>query len=247
MENIASNFQEEVECKEAKAFYAMQNAVESIHNETYSLMIETAIRNDDEKTKLFDAIRHCPEIRKMAAWAKYWMDKRFDLRVRIFANACFEGVFFSASFLALIWLGNKNKLEGFTQANEWIARDERLHFDFALALLKSKYRMPVNRQWKRFIRNIVMSAFDILVEFIERALKVKLIGLDSNDMIEYSKMCFNYATNYLGYGEFFENPSPPDWMIRMGMNNKTNFFEKKVTEYSKVKNQTYTFEILPKF
>lgn len=237
MENLSSNFQQEVDIKEAKAFYAMQNAIEAIHNETYATMIETLIRDEELKEKAFDAIRYCPEIRKMAAWVFYWMDRKHSLQIRMFAFACFEGIFFSSAFCAVRWVGGKNKLPGFTQSNELISRDEKLHLEFAICLLnKMKFDVPDD-----IVKLMVDTSFEILSDFIRNSLKIDLIGMSAYGMIEYTKCCYNYLTKSLSRGEYFPSPDPYIWMSEMGMANKTNFFEKKVTEYAKVTNTAYNF------
>lgn len=245
MENLSSNFQDEIDLKEVKAFYAIQNAIEAIHNECYSTMIESVIRDEELKTKALNAITFCPEIRKMAAWIFFWMDRMHDIRIRIFAFACFEGIFFSAAFCAIRWLGENNKMPGFVQANELIARDEKIHLKFAIKLLSF---LGFGGEWKEVAKNIVLTSFDILSEFIRKSLKVELIGLESEGMLEYAKCCYNKVTVKLGFGEFFPGAKNPyEWMKKIGMPNKTNFFERKVTEYAKVSNTSYKFERLKEY
>jgi len=247
MENLSTNFQEEIPFKEAKAFYAMQNAVEAIHAETYALMIETVVRDEETKLRATNAIQHCPEITSMAAWVSFWMKREHPLEVRIFAFAVYEGVFFNVGFVPIRWLGgDKNKVPGFIQSNELISRDEALHMNFAVGVLWV-LGFAGNKKYQEQVKLIVLSSFEIVAALIKRSLDGKgLIGMSSEEMIEYTKVVYNSLTSSLEFPEFFlgaTNPFP--WMNTVSMANKTNFFEQKVTEYRKVNDSEYKFEVKP--
>lgn len=243
MENLSSNFQEEVPFKEAKAFYAMQNAIEMIHAETYATMIETVIRDEETKRRAFDAIQYCEEITNMAAWASFWMSREHDLGVRIFAFAVYEGIFFNVGFIPIRWLGggDKNKVPGFVQLNELISRDETLHMNFAPVILK-KLGFHGNPKYQEHVKEIVSSSFGIMQKLIKRSLGDKgFVGMTPADMIAFTKTVYNRFTKWTGFGRFFppvENPFP-----KM-LPNKTNFFEHRVTEYRKVSDKDYSFREL---
>lgn len=245
-ENLSCNFQEEVNFKEAQAFYALQGAMEVIHNETYSTMIETVFRDGtngfdcSEKEKIFDSIRYCPPITKMAQWITHWMDRKYPLLVRLLAFACFEGIFFSSAFCSIRWLMRRNVLNGFCQANEFISRDEKLHLDFAIYLM-NKLNIKEHLD-KSVVEFMISTSSKILDEFVRDALKVELLGMNPESMIQYTKCCYDYLTSELGYGKFYDASNPFEWMIENGMANKTNFFEKKVTEYARVDEKVYIFE-----
>ncbi len=248
MENISTNFQEEVPFKEAKAFYAMQNAIEAVHAETYATMIETVVRDERMKEKAFNAIQHCPEIATMAAWVTFWMDRKHDLVVRIFAFAIYEGVFFNIGFVPIRWLGggDKNKMPGFCQANELISKDEALHTVGALYILDA-LGFCGNPKYADVVELIIQSSFEVIRELIVRALKIHLIGMTAEMMIEFTKVVYNKITKKIGFGKFFPGAKNPfQFMAEIGMANKTNFFEHKVTAYRKVQpgNESYEYRIL---
>jgi ribonucleoside-diphosphate reductase subunit M2 len=249
MENVGSNFQEEIDIKEMKAFFSMSNAIEVIHNETYSTMIDTVIRNDEEKELMFDAIRNCEPLKRMAAWVFIWTQRDKPLTHRIFAFCCFEGVYFSsAGFCPVRWFGRNNKLPGFNQANEQISRDEKLHLDAGIALLLHLGFDPVNDQQDRQVLELIVeTSSQILFDYIRSALKAELLGLSSDGLIEYAKCCYNYLTRSVGCEDYFKDAvNPYPWMKEMEMPNKTNFFEQRVTEYGKV-NTDYNFMRLQRY
>jgi ribonucleoside-diphosphate reductase beta chain len=245
MENLAVNFQEEVKYKEARMFYAMQNAIEAVHNETYSVMIDVVVRDEKMKQMAFNAIKHCPEIRTLAAWISHWTDRKHDLIVRLFAFAIYEGIFFSSAFCAIRWIKRNNVLPGFCQANELISRDEKLHLDFSVCLI-NKLIAETGASFPRDVMIfMVQSSFDVLSKYIKQALRVELIGMTSEGMIEYTKICYNYLTTAIGFGDLFEAKNPYSWMEEISMHNKTNFFEHKVTEYSKTQSiDDFSFQVL---
>jgi ribonucleoside-diphosphate reductase beta chain len=248
MENLSTNFQEEIPFKEAKAFYAMQNAVEAIHAETYALMIETVVRDEETKLRATNAIQHCPEITAMAAWVSFWMRREHPLEVRIFAFAVYEGVFFNVGFVPIRWLGagDKNKVPGFIQSNELISRDEALHMNFAVMLLRV-LGFVGDQRYEEQVKLIVSSSFEIVSALIRRSLDGRgLIGMTSEEMIEFTKVVYNTLTSSLEFEEPFPGVSNPfPWMLAISMSNKTNFFEQKVTEYRKVNDTEYKFEVKP--
>lgn len=246
IENINNNLQKETsEFKEAVAFYAMQNAIETIHNETYSLMIDTFIQDIVDREKTLNAIQNFPSIRKIANWMLNWMAPDIPLLERLIAFACVEGVMFQGAFCSIYWFKKQNKLSGLCKANEFIARDEFLHTQFAVELydhytnILSKYpKLP-----EKTVKNIILSAMDVAEEFTSSALQVELVGLNAKDMIQYIRCYADDLCSSLGYSPIYNVSNPFDWMILLGLKNKTNFFEDTVSEYSKIKTQKLEFRI----
>lgn len=227
-ENIDLNFVSEVNISEARAFYAYQSCNEMVHSETYSLMIEKLITDPDEKENLFKAIDTVPCVKKKADWALKWFDKSLPFAERLFAFACVEGIFFSGSFCALFWIKNRGILPGLCFSNELISRDEGLHQEFALVLMKHLKEQPSNER----LLEIINSAIEIEKEFITDALPVKLIGMDSEKMSTYIDFVAHRILSQIGVSsEIIECPF--DWMQNISLDGKTNFFEKRVGEYSK--------------
>ncbi len=244
VENLIEHFQRETnEYKEANAFYSMQNAMETIHNETYSIMIETFIQDFQERKKALNAIDNYPSIKKLAEWMFEWMDEERPLMDRVIAFACVEGIFFSGAFCAIYWIKKSNRLRGLCKANEFIARDEALHTEFAVALYHH-YTSVVKRSQKlsqKTVHDIIKSSMSVVEEFIRDALHVELIGMNSKDMITYVQCTADRLAVSLGYDKIYKVENPFDWMVLIALSNKTNFFEDTVSEYSKVKDNDFTF------
>jgi len=228
-ENIDNNFVNEVQIAEARAFYSYQGFNENIHGETYSLMIDKLIKDQDEKSQLFRAIDTIPCVQEKANWAIKWFDKSSTFANRLFAFACVEGIFFSGSFCALFWLKNRGLMPGLCFSNELISRDEGLHQDFAIALM-SHLNNPVT---EKDAIEIVKSAVEIEKTFICEALPVKLIGMDSEKMSQYIEYVADRLMKQLGFKPIWGNSCPFDWMQNISLEGKTNFFEKRVGDYSK--------------
>ena len=235
-ENLVENFKQETSSlKDARAFYDMQGAIERIHNETYSLLIEAFFRDEKEKTKAFNAIHYYPSIKKIAEWTFEWMSREHPLIERVVAFACVEGIFFSSAFAAIYWIKKRNILKGLCKANEWIARDEALHTEFAIALYhvlteveKTSTLLKESKIWE-----IIDSATKAAEEFTRDALKVDLIGMNADDMIKYVQCTANRLATSLGYKKLYDVENPFDWMELIALKGKTNFFERKVGDYAK--------------
>ena len=228
-ENTSLNFVDEVQIPEARAFYSYQGFNENIHGETYSLMIDKLIRDPVEKDKLFNAIDTVPCVNEKASWALKWFSRDRPFNERLFAFACVEGVFFSGSFCALFWLKNRGVMPGLCFSNELISRDEGLHQDFAIALMKH-LNTPVSSE---IAGEIIQSAVEIEKRFICEALPVKLIGMDSKKMSQYIEYVADRIMKQLGFNPIWGAVCPFDWMQNISLEGKTNFFEKRVGEYSK--------------
>lgn len=228
-ENISMNFIDEVQISEARSFYAYQGFNESIHGETYSQLIEKYIREPSEKAKLFGALEHFECIRRKASWALKFMDRSRTFGHRLVAFACVEGIFFSGSFCAIFWLKNRRLLPGLGFSNELISRDEGLHLEFAVAL----YSHLVNKPEASEILEIVKEAVEIEKEFLTEALPVKLIGMDNDKMSQYIEYVADRLLKQLGLQAHWKSENPFDFMENISLEGKTNFFEKRVGEYSK--------------
>ncbi len=229
-ENLDNNFGTEVQIPEARAFYAYQGFNETIHGETYSLMIDKLVRDPIEKDRLFRAIDTVPCVRKKAEWAMKWFSReQRTFAERLFAFSCVEGIFFSGSFCALFWLKNRGVLPGLCFSNELISRDEGLHQEFAIALLGHLQ----NGLKQDLAHDIVKSAVAIEKEFVCDALPVKLIGMDSVKMSEYNEFVADRLLKQCGFAPIWGTACPFDWMQNISLEGKTNFFEKRVGEYSK--------------
>jgi ribonucleoside-diphosphate reductase subunit M2 len=229
LENLASRFMGEVQLSEAKAFYGFQIAMENIHSETYSLLIDTYIKDREDKTKLFEAIDNFPCIKKKADWAIKWIqDKRSSFATRLIAFACIEGIFFSGAFCSIYWLKKRGLMPGLTFSNELISRDEALHTEFAI-LLYSKLNKKVN---KVKVVEIIKDAVEIEKEFICQALPCRLIGMNSDLMCQYIEFVSDRLAVQLGYEKIYNTKNPFDFMDMISIEGKTNFFEKRVAEYA---------------
>jgi ribonucleotide reductase beta subunit family protein with ferritin-like domain len=230
MENIDLNFTNDVQIPEARSFYAYQGFNESIHSETYSLMIDKLVRDPEEKARLFRAIETVPAVKKKAEWALKWMQQGSPFAQRLVAFACVEGIFFSGSFCSIFWLKKRGLMPGLSFSNELISRDEGLHQEFAVTLYSHlKEKLDDNTVFQ-----IVIEALDIEREFITEALPCKLIGMDADSMTEYIKFVAQRLMTQLGVTQHSIMASNPfDWMENISLEGKTNFFEKRVGDYSK--------------
>ena len=229
-ENLATRFQKDVQSPVARLFYAMQNAVEGIHSETYSLLIDQYVKDKDEQIKYFRAIDTIPAIQKKAQWALDWIeDEKNDYATRVLAFACVEGIFFSGSFCAIYWIKKRGLLPGLTFSNELISRDEGLHTEFAVAM----YHKMQTKPSKEIVERIVCDAVDCETKFITEALPCSLIGMNAKDMTQYIQFVADRLLLQLGYSKKYNVGNPFDFMDLISLEGKTNFFEKKVSEYSK--------------
>ena len=229
-ENLTRNFATEVQCPEARFFYGFQIAVENIHSETYSLLIDTYIKDQNEKIHLLRAIETVPCVQKKANWALRWCDSNnASFAERLIAFAAVEGIFFSGSFCAIFWLKKRGLMPGLCFSNELISRDEGMHCDFACLL----YSKLVNKLPKCRVTEIITNAVDIEKEFVVDALPVELIGMNSKLMCEYIEFCSDRLLIALGCDLYYNAANPFDWMVMMSLQGKTNFFEKRVGEYAK--------------
>jgi len=229
LENLASRFMNDVQVSEARAFYGFQIAMENIHSQVYSLLIETYIKDKEEKHKLFNAIENYPCIKKKSDWAQKWInDNRSSFATRLVAFACIEGIFFSGAFCSIYWLKKRGLMPGLTFSNELISRDEALHCEFAV-LLYSKLLKKVD---KARIHDIIKEAVDIEVEFICEALPCKLIGMNADLMTQYIKFVADRLAVQLGYKKIYNVENCFPWMELISLESKTNFFEKRVSEYA---------------
>ena len=236
LENLASRFMSEIQVSEARAFYGFQIAMENIHSQTYSLLIETYIKDKDEKHKLFNAIEHFPCIKKKSDWAQKWIhDNRSSFATRLVAFACVEGIFFSGAFCSIYWLKKRGLMPGLTFSNELISRDEALHCEFAI-LLYSKLLKKVD---KARIHELIKEAVDIETEFICEALPCRLIGMNSELMTQYIQFVADRLCVQLGYKKIYNVSNPFDFMELISLEGKTNMFERKISEYS-LANKTQT-------
>jgi len=228
-ENLASRFQREVDSPVVKLFYSFQNAMEGIHSETYSLLIDTYIKDTDEKNRLFQAIDNVPCIGKKAEWALKWIDSQEDFSTRLVAFACIEGIFFSGAFCSIFWLKKRGLMPGLTFSNELISRDEALHTLFAVNL----YHTLRNSISQERIAEIIKEAVTIEKEFIVDALPCSLLGMNSNMMSQYIEFVADRLAVQFGLPKIYKTQNPFDFMELISLEGKTNFFEKKVSEYSK--------------
>jgi ribonucleoside-diphosphate reductase beta chain len=228
-ENLAENFVNEVQYAEAKFFYGFQIMMENIHSETYSLLIDTYVKDEAEKADLFNALEVFPAIKKKADWAIKWIDSD-SFAERLIAFAAVEGIFFSGAFCAIFWLKKRGLMPGLTFSNELISRDEGVHCDFAVHLHNHHL---INKVPKDRIRTIIIDALNIEREFITESLPVSLIGMNSNLMTQYLEFVTDRLLVELGCEREYNTPNPFDFMDMISLQGKTNFFEKKVAEYQK--------------
>jgi ribonucleoside-diphosphate reductase beta chain len=239
-ENLAENFLKEVQYPEAKSFYGFQIAIENIHSETYSLLIDTYIKDPKEKDMLFHAIDNFPSIMKKAEWALKWI-KSESFAERLIAFAAIEGIFFSGSFCSIFWLKKRGLMPGLTFSNELISRDEGLHCQFACLLHNSHITNKVSEDR---IKEIILSAVDIEREFITESLPVSLIGMNSKLMVQYIEYIADYWLQQLGCAKAYNVSNPFDFMDMISLQGKTNFFEKRVGEYKKASDRSIDYDNL---
>ena len=230
MENLVTRFQGDVDSQVVKLFYSFQNAMEGIHSETYSLLIDTYVKDEDEKTRLFTAIDTIPCIKIKAVWAELFMGSQAPFGQRLVAFACVEGIFFSGAFCAIFWLKKRGLLPGLTFSNELISRDEGLHTQFAVALF---HTLP-ERPGPDIIQTIITEAVSLEKEFICDALPCSLIGMNSKMMSQYIEFVADRLAVQLGLKKIYGTHNPFDFMDLISLEGKTNFFEKKVSDYSRV-------------
>jgi ribonucleotide reductase beta subunit family protein with ferritin-like domain len=231
-ENLAANFYKEIKIAEARCFYGFQIAMENVHSEVYSLLIDTLVRDASERAHLFNAIETMPAVAKKADWALRWIPRsRATLGERLVAFAAVEGIFFSGSFCSIFWLKKRGLMPGLCFSNELISRDEGLHCDFACLLVSTlgDDERPSNETIARIIGDAVVCE----KEFVCDALPVELIGMNSSLMSNYIEMVADRLLVQLGCPKMFGTPNPFDWMDLISMQGKTNFFERRVGEYSR--------------
>jgi len=229
MENLAERFCREVTVPEARAFYGFQMAMESIHQETYSLLIDTYISDPKERERLFMAHATIPSVERKASWAQEYIGSEATFAERLIAFATVEGIFFSGSFCAIFWLKKRGLMPGLTFSNELISRDEGLHCSFACQL----YSKLEKKLTQEEINKLVGEAVDIEKSFICDALPVSLIGMNSSLMGQYVEFVADRMLTDLGYEPLYGSKNPFDWMDMISLEGKTNFFEKRVAEYQK--------------
>ena len=234
LENLGIRFFQEVPIPEVRCFYGFQIAMENVHSETYSLLIDKYITDSDEKNKLFNAIETIPCVSKKAKWAQKWIgDKDSSFATRLIAFAIVEGIFFSGSFCAIYWLKKRGLMPGLTYSNELISRDEGMHTDFAVLL----YSMLKNKLSQDTLHSIVQEAVSIEKNFIIESIPCNLIGMNSDLMSQYIEFCadrliLQCSSEDQPYQKLYNSKNPFDFMEQISLQNKTNFFEKKVSEYS---------------
>ena len=229
LENLALRFMGDVQIAEARSFYGFQIAMENIHSEMYSLLIDTYINDSVEKDKLFHATSNFPCITKKADWAKKWIaDNRSSFGARLVAFAAIEGIFFSSSFASIYWIKKRGILPGLTFSNELISRDEALHTEFAILLYK-KLKVRLN---KKRIHEIIKEAVEIETEFITEAIPCKMIGMNAKLMTQYIQFVADRLCVQLGYEKIYNSSNPFDFMELISVESKVNFFERMNSEYA---------------
>lgn len=229
LENLAVRFMGDVQLSEARAFYGFQIAMENIHSEMYSILIDTFIKDSLQRDKLFGAINHFPCITKKADWAKKWIgDKDSMFACRLVAFACVEGIFFSSSFASIYWIKKRGLMPGLTLSNEFISRDEALHTEFAI-LLYNKLHIRLS---KTKIYEIVKDAVEIEKEFITEALPCRLIGMNAKLMTQYIEFVADRLCLQLGYDKIYNAHNPFDFMELISIDTKVNFFERTNSAYA---------------
>ena len=229
LENLGVRFMTDVQLAEARAFYGFQIAMENVHSEMYSTLIDTYIKDSDERDKLFNAIENYPCIAKKANWAKKWItDNRSSFASRLVAFAVVEGIFFSSAFASIYWIKKRGLMPGLTFSNELISRDEALHTEFAV-LLYSKLQRKLS---KKRIHDIIQEAVSIEKEFITEAIPCRMIGMNAKMMIQYIEFVADRLCSQLGYDKIYNSVNPFDFMELISIESKVNFFERTNSEYS---------------
>jgi len=229
MENLAQRFMTEIQVPEAKFFYGVQMMMETVHSETYSQLIDTYIEDRDEKVEILRSIQTVPCIQKKAEWAMQWLEsEEADFATRVMAFAAVEGIFFSGAFCSIFWIKQRGLMPGLTASNEFIARDEGLHTDFACMLYsKCKHKLPKTKATK-----LIREAVKIEKEFITEALPCSLIGMSAPRMADYIEFVADRLMVSLGYPKIWNTANPFPWMESISLEGKDNFFEKRVTNYA---------------
>jgi ribonucleoside-diphosphate reductase beta chain len=240
-ENLAENFLSEVQYPEAKFFYGNQIMIENIHSETYSLLIDTYIKSSKEKDRLFNALETVPSVKKKGDWALKWVESDSFVE-RLIAFAAVEGIFFSGSFCSIFWLKKRGLMPGLSFSNELISRDEGLHCLFACLLYKNHIN---NKLTEERVKSIICEAVEIEKEFVTESLPVSLVGMNAKLMSQYIEYVADYWLMELGYTKVYGSECPFDFMEMLSLKNKTNFFEKKVSDYQKPSDTKINYDDLP--
>jgi len=228
-ENLAIKFMNDVQLAEARAFYGFQIAMENIHSETYSLMIDTYIKDKEQQDKMFNAVVHFPCIARKTTWAKKWIsDKKSPFAARLVAFAVVEGIFFSASFASIYWLKKRGLLPGLTFSNELISRDEAMHCEFAVLI----YSKLTKKLTKKRVYDIIQEAVEIEKDFITEAIPCRLIGMNNKLMCQYIEFVADRLCLQLGYDKIYNSQNPFDFMELISIESKVNFFERTNSEYA---------------
>jgi len=230
LENLAARFMNDVKIPEARCFYGFQIATENVHSEMYSILIDTYIKDNEEKTHLFNAMTTIPCVEKKAKWAIQWIESSECFAQRLVAFAAIEGIFFSGSFCSIFWLKKRGLMPGLAFSNELISRDEGLHCDFACMLYKDQLQKKLTQQE---IESIICGAVVIEKEFVCDALPVRLIGMNAEMMSQYIEFCADRLFVALGHEKVYNVKNPFDFMEMISLQGKTNFFEKRVGDYQK--------------
>lgn len=229
LENLAERFMSEVQVAEARAFYGFQIAMENIHSQTYSLLIDSYIKDEVQKDRLFNAIENFPCIKKKSDWAQKWIhDNRSSFATRLVAFACVEGIFFSGAFCSIYWMKKRGLMPGLTFSNELISRDEALHCEFAILL----YSKLVKKMSKARFHDLIKEAVEIEIEFICEALPCRLIGMNSDMMSQYIRFVADRLCLQMGYDKIYSAANPFEFMELISLESKTNFFEKLNSNYA---------------
>jgi ribonucleoside-diphosphate reductase subunit M2 len=235
LENLGLRFMNDIQLSEARAFYGFQIAMENIHSEAYSLLIDAYIKDRNEKNRLLNAIQNYDCIERKASWAQKWIyDSDSTFAKRLVAFACVEGIFFSGSFCSIFWLKKRGLMPGLTFSNELISRDEALHCEFAILL----YSKLVNKLSQEVIHEIIRESVEVETNFICEALPCRLIGMNSELMSQYIKFVADRLALQLGCNKIYNEPNPFSFMELISLESKTNFFEKKVDAYALANKQT---------
>jgi len=247
-DNIDSNFGDEIKIREAKCFYSFQRTMEGIHNEVYSAMIENLIKDSEKKEKVLQAVQHYPGIRKKTEWALEYMDSSKPFSHRLLGFIIMEYLFFSASFAAIFFFKKRNKMHGLCFSNELISRDEGLHAQFG-CLLFTKYLSE--KPSESIVRKMIEEAVQIEINFVTESLPISLLGMNAQEMSLYVKYVADHMCSSLGYEKMYKVTNPFEWMEIISLQGKTNFFEKRVGEYSKAgvgtKEDSFVFELTSDF
>ena len=232
LENLAERFMKDIQHPEIRAFYGFQIAIENVHSEMYSLLIDTYIKDAEEKHRLFNAVTTIPCVSKKAKWAQKWIhDKKASFPIRLIAFAIVEGVFFSGSFCAIYWLKKRNLMPGLTLSNEWISSDEGMHTDFAITL--SHMISDMNAVPEEIVHAMFSEAVEIELEFIIDSIPCAMIGMNSKLMTQYIKFVADTLIKQLGYSPLYKSTNPFEFMELISLEGKTNFFESKNSSYNK--------------